>query len=200
MQRHSVLTEPLSGSPAGRTSTLLVATATSNGEQAKIIIRNISHLGALIECNLALDVGSGLSLLRDNQSVSATVIRVGEGTYGIRFDEPIDPMIWLGELQFSQTPEASSSLSDATLNESARTSILLSRLSEEVAYVERLLQNSAQSLAKDAVICLRYNAVLQDMDLGRQMLSELSVIVKATDMVNAVGSVATGPMRNRLLR
>lgn len=74
------------------------------------------------------------------------------------------------------------------------------RVSEELDFVIRQLEQLRSSLAQDAVVVQRHRYELQSMGLLDQTLGHLSRVVRAQDKAAAAERVSTADLRSRLMR
>lgn len=193
------MVEPQTEKASGRTSTLLSATICWAEGETAAFVRNISEMGALLEADAALAPKESIILKREELEVNGYVVWAKDHTYGIKFLSAVDPNAWIGGA-IPKTTLSSSSLK-RLLEEGKDVSLLIEkRLSEEVAYSARILENVCNEFTKDAVLCNRYPAQLQDISIAIQMLTEISVVISARDKLDEVGNRVTGPMKVRILR
>ena len=192
--------ESLTEKASGRTSTLLSVRICWADEETTAFVRNISEMGALLESDAVLEPKAPIVLKREGLEVNGYVVWARDHTYGIKFLSTVDPSVWIGEAPPKATSVASSSLKQL-LEESKDVSPLIDkRLSEEIAYSARILENAGEAFIKDAVICNRYPSQLQNISIAIQMLKELSSVVSASDKLSEVEKKVTGHMKNRILR
>lgn len=186
---------------SGRTSTLLSAKICWAAGESAAFVRNISEMGALLECDAALEPKQPIILKRGDLEVHGCVVWAKDETYGIKFATTVDPAAWLGELGPKTAVVAATSSLKRLIEEGKDVSSLIDkRISEEIAYVARMLENVGEAFSKDAVLCNRYAAQLQNISISIQMLKETSAVVSSDDKISAVKSQITGPMKTRVLR
>jgi hypothetical protein len=77
---------------------------------------------------------------------------------------------------------------------------LRKRLSEELAYATRLLEQLGDLLADDPTIIARHPTHLQTLDIVSKMIGHVSGVIAAEDMAEAIASIGMENMRARLLR
>jgi hypothetical protein len=77
---------------------------------------------------------------------------------------------------------------------------LNARIAEELDYVSRLIESLGDQLAADPAILMKHSKVLQNMDLGNQILKHLAAIVAAEDPATEVATVGMSDLRARLTR
>lgn len=192
--------EPQTEKASGRTSTLLSARICWGEEEAPAFVRNISEMGALLETDAAIAPNETIVLKRENLEVNGYVVWAKDHTYGIKFLYTIDPTVWIGETSPKKTTAVASSLK-RLLDEGKDVSPLIEkRLSEEIAYSARLLENVGGAFTKDAVFCNRYPTQLQNISIVIQMLTEISAVLSSSDKLSEVENSVTGPMKIRILR
>lgn len=74
------------------------------------------------------------------------------------------------------------------------------RLSEEIEYVQRLLEMMGDQLSGDAAILQRHARAMQGFDLMSQILGHLAKVVAASDKSAAIDGVGMSELRARLKR
>ena len=191
-------------------SKMFLAATLGVGELAKPCrIRNMSHCGGQIECGSVIPVGSTVIVTRGGLSAAGEVKWSSNGMIGINFSGQIDIHEWLSESfptvsrptlrnPVANVPKNSASLIHEAVDIDARTINL--RLADELLYVSRIVEEVGELLVKNPLLKVRHATSLQNLDMGQQMLSELAQIVKAEGKLDIVSQVATGSMRQRLLR
>jgi hypothetical protein len=194
------LTIPPLEKPAGRTSTLLAATIRWSRGECDVFVRNLSEMGALIECETELELSAPVILNRDGQEVEGSIAWTKHPTYGVKFYSAVVPSKWLSE-QPSTTNEPPGSGLKKLHDDGVDTSqIIDQRLGEEIDYAVRLIETASNLLANDGFLCSRHARELQNLSVSSTMLLEISKVIKANDKLEAVSSNVTGPMKNRILR
>lgn len=192
--------EPQTEKASGRTSTLLSARICWAEEEAPAFVRNISEMGALLETDASLAQNESIVLKRENLEVNGYVVWAKDHTYGIKFLSSVDPTDWIGEASPKTTTAAASSLKRLLDEGQDVSSLIEKRLSEEIAYSSRLLENIGDTFTKDAVLCNRYPTQLQNISIAIQMLTEIGAVLSASDKLSEVENRVTGPMKIRILR
>ena len=74
------------------------------------------------------------------------------------------------------------------------------RLSEELAYVRRLLDTIGDRLAADPIVLQKHADILQSFDVVGQMIGHVSDVVAAADRQAAVDRIGMQDLRSRLKR
>jgi hypothetical protein len=74
------------------------------------------------------------------------------------------------------------------------------RLSEELEYVQRLLEMTGDQLSGDPAILQRHTRTMQGFDLMSQILGHLAKVVSATDKSAAIDGIGMNELRARLKR
>lgn len=195
------MTEPKTEKAAGRTSTLLSATVSQVEGDSQAFVRNISEMGALIESDAGLATDEIIVLRRGNLEVEGYVVWAKDHTYGIKFHSIINPAIWTCETPSDETNISPSSSLKQLIDDGGDISTLIEkRLSEELLYATRFLENVGDILAKDAFLCSRYTLQLQYISIAVQMLIEINQILVADNKLDEIQKRVTGPMKARLLR
>lgn len=204
-----------------RTNTMLSATVETGAVALPVRIRNLSETGALIEGSGLPAAGARLVLKRGELQIGATVAWAGGYRRGIRFDGPTSVQDWTGGkprpidctgLRDQRRVDAIQaavrgglSLVGATpapASEPAEVAALHldSRLAEELAYVQRLLESMGDQLIADPLIVQRHARTLQSFDLANQILGHVAAIIVAEDRPAAVEKIGMDDLRARLKR
>lgn len=194
------LTDPQLEKASGRTSTLLSATIRWEGGENAAFVRNISEMGALIECDTPLIPNTPITLEREGMEVSGFIVWAKDQVFGIKFSTALEPAIWLGEKSLDKAAKSLTTAKGLLDDESDVSSLIDHRLSEEIAYASRMIEVISNILSNDVILCNRYPTQLQSLSIAVQMLSEISLVVNAKDKLQEVNNKVTGPMKNRLLR
>lgn len=203
---------------APRTNLLLAANIEAGPLRAPVRIRNMSESGAMIEGAAFPEIGASLILRRLEVEIGATVIWRAAGRCGIRFDGQAVVADWVAGVRRNPgIPETGQARVDA-IQAAIRTGQPLPatadpkpattgsnedldrRLAEELAYVQRLLDDVGGELSDDAIILQRHGRMLQSFDVACQILEHLQTILSATDRAEAVKAVTMQDLRARLLR
>jgi len=74
------------------------------------------------------------------------------------------------------------------------------RLSQEMAYARRLLEELGDRLVNDPIIIQRHTEALQGIDLIGQLLGHLSEVIAAADRPAAVERIGMQDLKTRLRR
>lgn len=193
-----------------RSKIFLAATLEIGKTAARCRIRNVTKSGALIESSSKVPVGTTLFVSRGTLGVAGEVKWSRESFFGMQFSAPIVVRDWLEEPFSSQPLNASACTENRSEKKDLPTHFFDApdldddtigrRLAEELLYVSRIVNEVGLILVKDPVLRLRHASSLQQLDIGKQMLSEIAQLVHLTDKVSGISQVATGPMRGRLLR
>jgi hypothetical protein len=77
---------------------------------------------------------------------------------------------------------------------------LARRLSEELAYVARLLESLGDDLSADPVVIGRHTVEIQSLDIAVQILCHLATVIAADHPDQAIGKIGMDELRNRLQR
>lgn len=173
-------------------------------------IKNLTQTGALIEANSNFARGTTVIINRGELCIAGEVMWSRDNLFGVRFSDEINVQKWLEEpfsAETINTPHKSRSLLASTqLNRSGLDHVAIDenivnlRLREELLYVTRIIEEVGQILVKDPFLRVRHYSSLQQLDIGKQMLSEIAQLVPMDDKLSHISHIATGPMRGRLLR
>lgn len=99
--------------------------------------------------------------------------------------------IWKPQFQPTAPPSAASPMCPKLVEK---------RLSEEIEYVQRLLEMMGDQLAGDPVILQRHSRALQGFDLMSQILGHIARVVVADDKEGAIDGIGMHDLRARLKR
>ncbi|MDQ3045281.1 MAG: hypothetical protein M3R06_09080 [Chloroflexota bacterium] len=196
-------------------SKVILAATWSDGAYVKPgKIRDMSTLGAMLETSFPPVVDATIILTRGKLRAAATVVWTGIQAFGVLFDEPVKVRDWLtddpdtaiGKESFNRTciktVAAQSEKVERPRPEVTPISniVVECRLSEEIDYAARIVLSIASVLSNDPVLRTRHAISLQELATSYQTMFEISSIIKEPDKFNAVLQVASGSMRQRLLR
>lgn len=198
-----------------RTNLLLAAAIEAGTLKTSVRIRNLSESGALLEGAAFPNIGEKLTLRRQDIEIGATVVwRVG-ARCGVKFDGTTSVAEWVsGKRSASPGQARVDSLQAAiragspALGPTDRVSAgqaeiegdLDHRIAEELAHVQRLLENMGDRLTDEPIIVHRHSKTLQDFDLACQILGHLAAILTAENRGAAVDGIGMEDLRARLLR
>jgi hypothetical protein len=202
-----------------RKNLMLAASIESAGTRAPVRIRNLSETGAMLDGTVLPDAGAALVLLRADIQVAATVVWREAGRCGIRFDNIVASVDeWItgkraatfhgqhgqARVDAIQTAvRAGTALApepSAVTGKALRPGELEHRVSEEIIYVQRLIDALGEELVEDPVMLQRYSGVLQNLDRASQVLAHLGMVLAATDRAAAAHEIPMEDLRDRLLR
>ncbi len=208
--------------PKHRSNVMLAATILVRGLSAHVRIRNLSETGALVEGSAIPEVGTKLTLCRNQFEAEASVVWAKQGRCGLQFDAPVVVTDWvvsqtarpctgmtpaqqrIDQIQadiragIAPPPEAAAPVAASAAAE--REGVLPQRLAEEIAYVQRLIESVGDELIGEPLIVHRHAGALQKFDAVDQILGHLAAVLKAGDRVRAVEAVGMEELRSRLLR
>ncbi len=193
---------------------MLSAAIVTHGFSVEVRIRNLSRSGALIEGEVVPSAGSTVELIRNNNSARAEIVWSRPGRCGVKFDNPIVIEDWVGTLQSPAAPPPPPAYNDADTRPSAALPTWLStdrpaddledrmptRVGEEIAYVQRLIDSVALDLSSTPLIGHRHAGSVQACRSASSLLADLARILLAEDRVRAAGRVVAPDLKARLLR
>lgn len=182
-----------------RKKILLAANLCIGDSSMQCRIRNVTELGALIECDLTVPVGTTVIIERGALSVAGEARWSRNNQLGVEFSTLIHIQDWLTEVALVSNlppPRPTVRQDETDLNDR----IIDRRISEELLYVSRIVEEIGELLVKDPLLRVRHAKSLQQLDMGRQMLSEIAQIIPIDGKSKIISQAATGPMRGRLLR
>lgn len=207
--------------PRHRSNVMLAATIQVRGLSADVRIRNMSETGALIEGSAVPQVGTTLTLCRNQLAMGAQVVWSRDGRCGLQFDQAIVVADWVSqasrpgagmsagqqridriqaEIRAGQAPPPEPAVPIGVGAGDELERALPQRLAEEIAYVQRLIESIGDALIGEPLIVHRHAGALQKFDAADQILGHLASILKAADPVGAAERVGMEELRARLLR
>jgi hypothetical protein len=205
-----------------RTNLMLAATIEIGGRSAAVRIRNLSDTGALLDGGGLPAEGTAIVVRRGDLEIASVVAWSSGDRCGVRFEQPIPVNDWTGgkprplectglrdqrrvdaiQAEFraatAPTPSAASLVSPQT--DSAPIEQLDSRLADELAYVQRLLESLGDELITEPVVVRNHARALQSIDIAGQILAHLARILVADDRPAAVEDIGMSDLRARLKR
>lgn len=202
-----------------RKNLMLAASIESAGTRAPVRIRNLSESGAMLDGATLPDAGAPIMLFRADIQVAATIVWREAGRCGIRFDNiaaTVDEWI-TGKRAATFNGQRGQARVDAIQTavragtalapepglaaaQPLRPGELEQRISEEIIYVQRLIDALGEELVEDPVMLQRHSRVLQNLDRASQVLAHLGTVLAADDRAAAAQDVAMQDLRERLLR
>ncbi|WP_404334426.1 PilZ domain-containing protein [Sphingomonas sp. MMS12-HWE2-04] len=200
-----------------RKNLLLAASVEAGALRVAVRIRNLSETGAMLDGATLPDPGTTFTLRRADVSMSATVVWIASGRCGVRFNDAtisVDEWVtgtlipsFLGHQGQARVDAIQTAVrSGAALPEAPKqaapqsTSELETRITEEIVYVRRLLDELGEGLVEDPHVLQRHMQALQNLDRASQVLDHLGTILTSPDRVAAAEAVAMQDLRERLLR
>ena len=201
-----------------RSNLMLAATVEAGHFVTQARIRNLSECGALLEGAGLPPEGARFCLSRNGLQVAATVAWSRGDRRGVRFDEPTPLAAWTGGTltpvdQSTSRPglvavpnpnpsagAAAAGTSPADRRPHGKSEDLDIRLAEEIAYVQRLVEQLGETLAGDRLVVHRHPDTLQTVDLASQILAHLATVVRSDDRPAAVDRIGLQDLRARLKR
>ena len=202
-----------------RKNLMLAASIESAGMRVPVRIRNLSESGAMLDGAALPEAGAAVMLLRADIQVAAIVVWRETGRCGIRFDNiaaSVDEWI-TGKRAASFNGQRGQARVDAIQTavragsalppepglaaaKALQPGELEQRISEEIVYVQRLIDALGEELVEDPVMLQRHSRLLQNLDRASQVLAHLGTVLAAEDRAAAAQDVAMQDLRERLLR
>jgi hypothetical protein len=176
---------------------MLAAKVRTNGLDLSVRMRNMSASGALLEGAILPEPGSMVVVSRNVHCVAAEVRWVAAGCCGVKFVEVVNVAVWTGAKAPPQAPSSSQGSPD---QDAGLEDAIPHRVGEELAYVQRIIENLGDELSSSPFIVQRYPATLQSFDLANQLLGHLARVLLAGDRARAAHEVSMDALRKRLLR
>lgn len=202
---------------AARTFLMLAANAWSGGAYVPVRIRNVSETGALIEGAGLPPAGEPIQLNRGEAQIDGIVAWSTGSRCGVHFATPIAVDIWRAgkpavpppgqgwvdliqaAVRSGAPPVALAPLPSPAAEEPWVDQIDL-RLTEELGFVQRLVETLGEELVADPAILHRHGQALQNIDLASQMLGHLIRVIGAQDRAAAIRAIGMDDLRARLTR
>lgn len=197
-----------------RRSKLFVAVSMVIGDKPTTArLRDISPVGALVEMRDPPPRSTFISLVRGNMTQNGQVKWAKGNRCGISFDDEIIVLDWLsGKPNNGQagvddliaamksgigfTPPHENLLD----NVEAINAVLDYRISEEIDFALRSLEDFVGTLAQDQYIVAKYTKGLQRVDETSAILREISGIIRANERASAAMNCILSSLKARLLR
>lgn len=184
----------------GRAVTMLAAEIKVGDAKWPTRIRNISIGGALVEGVPIGEIGTQVVLSRGRRCAAGKVLWRSTDAFAIQFNEPIKVAEWLQSGDSSSGRSTHQEVGNDSRRDDLPTEIIASRVQEEMAFVSRLLEGVADLLSEDPILRVRHATRIQELCVGKQMLTELVAVLERGCSADAVLANVTDPMRQRLLR
>lgn len=201
---------------APRTNLMLSASIEAGPLTAPVRIRNLSETGAALEGAALPHVGASFTLRRLDISIGGTVMWIAGGRCGVQFEGRTCVPDWISGTRSPLSGNRDQTRVD-TIQAAIRTGSgfvptpaapqpaplqadLDSRLSQELAFVRRLLEQLGEELSDEPAVLARHMRALQSFDLAGQILGHIANILVADDRATAVNAIGMEDLRGRLLR
>jgi hypothetical protein len=198
---------------------MLTASIESETLAAPVRIRNLSESGAMIDGAALPAVGASLVLRRAELSTAATVMWREGRRCGIKFQDVVASVDeWvagkpglpdranLGQARVDAIQKAvregavlQAEPAGATGAEMSATD-LETRITEEVDFVRRLIDDLGEELTDDPVAVQRHMQAVQTLDRVSQILGHLGSVLNAPDRLAATQAITMCELRERMLR
>ena len=195
-----------------RTQLFLSATIRFGALSAAIRLRDLSSTGARIEGSRLPPVGTVALITRGALQASGTIVWRDHKGCGVRFELPLaleqwmPAAAWRDQLVVDAMVEQAKSGSIDILPEPKVESLnslidaLPQRLSEELAYVGRLLESLGDDLCNEPLVVARHAEKLQNLDIASQILGHVAALLVTDQPAQAVKEIGMTSLRKRLLR
>lgn len=191
-----------------RTKMFLSATMELKDSACPVKVRNLSPTGAMIEAREMPNPGTTLMLSRGGLAAAAEVVWSKPEFFGVRFTMDVDVARWIaegvsqssGKAPLTKGVTASEADSSHAAERSFDDTVVLSRMSEEISYLGRVMGHVGHLLSEDPLLRHRHGRIIQEVAMGEEKLDQLAAVLKSSDLVDAVERSITGSMRARLLR
>lgn len=188
-----------------RTRLFVAASLRVGARQCPVTIRNLSATGARVELTQPPPVGTEVELWRATTTAPGSIVWAEAGACGIQFKEPIQLERWIPSSGQQRVDEALDSLRSGREPERPEMPAgrlpddqLMARVAAEVDYVARMLETLGDGLGDDPLIAARHGLKLQDLDIAKQILGHLSVILVSPDREGAIARIGMAELRRRL--
>ncbi len=188
-----------------RSTTFLTATMQVKGKACPVKVKNLSPRGAMIEAPDIPEVGCTITVTRGELGAAAEVVWTEANHFGVRFTEKVDVPRWSIEAGYQSDsipclPAARpiSKLDKRKLD--LDDTILLSRISDEISYLGRVMETISDVLSSDPLLRHRHARSIQDLVISEEMLDQIAAVLRTGDRLERIRHIVTGSMRGRLLR
>lgn len=201
---------------APRTFLMLAATARCAGGILSVRIRNVSETGAQIDGEGLPGAGEPIHLSRGETEIDGVVAWASGIRRGVHFSQPVAVESWrtgkpamppLGQGRVDLIQAAARAglgggpaAAPAPPPEERWIGQLDTRVGEELAFVQRLIEALGDELVADPAILHRHGQALQNIDLASQILGHLSRVMSAPERATAVRAIGMDDLRARLTR
>lgn len=200
---------------APRSSLFLTAMIDAPTGRSNVRIRNLSETGALLEGPAFPPVRSIFRLIRQELEIEAEVVWIEASQCGVKFRGQVAIAEWISGRRGATEGQARVDAIQAAVrsgtsiggfksseNRAAQmTPLNLDELiAQEIAYVQRLLENASDDLIGNPIVVNRHAQALQAFDIANQILGHLARIIQAPDRAAAIGTIGMEELRARLLR
>lgn len=199
---------------APRTFLMLAATVQTGADVFSVRIRNVSETGALIEGECLPLAGEPIHLSRGDTAIDGVVAWATGIRRGVHFNHPVPVDVWRAGKPI--LPSSSQKRADA-IQLAARDghgpaalpqpppeerwiAQLDTRMGEEIAFVQRLIEALGDELIADPAILHRHGQVLQNIDIASQILGHLARVIAASERADAVRAIGMEELKARLTR
>ncbi len=198
-----------------RFNLFLAATIEAGRTHAPVRIRNLSETGAMLEGAAFPPLGATLTLRRQEMEVVGEVVWTRPPRCGMRFRDCVTVAEWISGKRarpaFGQarvdaiqaavrSGEAMAEAPAPHAEADRRKTSLDEALARELAHVQGLFKAISEELIGDPAVVERHLRLLQNFDIGDQILGHLTTIVAAPDREAAIRAVGMEELRIRLLR
>jgi hypothetical protein len=197
----------------GRTNVITGVTFASGARSLVVRLRDVSVCGMQLELPNPPKLGSEVTISKGKLRSNGVVVWLKSSRCGIKFNEDIDLDSWLdGRLsRLEQEAKTQSNvkkriekISEDFYGEfddrhSAQCAIR-ERCAQEMRYVARLVEDLGETFMKEPIILARHARKVQDFDLIKQLITQLSNLVDANDICEAAINIPLSSLRNRILK
>lgn len=196
-----------------RTNVITRVTFSSGARSLGARLRDVSLSGMQLELPNPPDVGSEVSITKGNLQTSGVVVWLDRGRCGVRLHQDIDLNSWLGGrvTRLENEANALSSLGKkiekmshdfyAEFDDRSQAQCAIrKRCAEEMRYVARLVEDLGEAFMKEPIILSRHARKVQDFDLIKQIITQLSNLIDSDDICDTAIHIPLSSLRNRILR
>lgn len=185
----------------------------------KVLLRNVSETGVLVEGSGLPGPGEALTLRKGAFEITGSVAWAMGTRCGVRFDSAVDIRSLVEGQRRSARPAGAHQSHVDALQAKIRSGLSLAeerpfssahaprppalvdkRLAEELGYVARLLDVLADQLVADPIVINRHGPALQSLDLANQLLGHVANVLVAADREAAIAAIGNAELRARLNR
>lgn len=181
----------------------MAATLHACGVETAVKIRNLSAIGAQIECSTIPAIGTPMTLARGRFSVQGHVTWCIDRRCGLHFSTRISVPDWMGNPANREQQRVdhlvaavkAGAVQLVTPNPAPPVAATADGVGEDLRRVSQLLENLGDALANDPAIVTQHSAALQNLDIAMQTLIALAETMQANPPAGAASVARLDELR-----